>query len=176
MAATSQKWAEIRWNENSAVVEIFVDADACPVKREVESVAQRHGLVVHIVSNGGIRPSAHPLVRTVIVDGAADAADDWIADRIQAGDIAVTADIPLASRCLKKGASVLGPGGKPFSEDTIGMALGMRDLHKHLREATGEQTFNAGFTKADRSRFLNALENAIQAGKRRQSAVNPGTG
>lgn len=150
--------------------EIFVDADACPVKAEVETVTTRHGLVVHIVSNGGIRPSANPLLRTVIVDGAADAADDWIAEHIQPNDIAITADIPLASRCLKKGASVLGPTGKPFTEESIGMALGMRDLHRHLREATGTQTFNAGFTKADRSRFLNALENAIQAAKRRPSA------
>ncbi len=146
--------------------EIFVDADACPVKQEVERVAERHGLVVHIVSNGGIRPSANPLVRTVIVAQGADAADDWIAEHITANDICITADIPLASRCLKKGASVLGPTGKPFTEQSIGMALGMRDLHRHLREATGGQTFNAGFTKQDRSRFLGALENAVQAAKR----------
>lgn len=149
------------------MLEIFVDADACPVKREIESVAQRHGLIVHIVSNGGIRPSAHPLVRTVIVAEGADAADDWIAQHIGEGDIAVTADIPLASRCLTKGALVLGPAGKPFTEGSIGMALGLRDLHRHLRESTGTQTFNAGFTKQDRSRFLNALEHAIQAIKRR---------
>jgi uncharacterized protein len=147
--------------------EIFVDADACPVKAEVETVAGRHGLIVHIVSNGGIRPSQNPLMRSVIVAQGADAADDWIADRIEAGDIAVTADIPLASRCLKKGAFVLGPTGKVFTEDSIGMALGMRDLHRHLREATGQQTFNTGFTKSDRSRFLGALENAIQAVKKR---------
>jgi uncharacterized protein YaiI (UPF0178 family) len=149
------------------VPEIFVDADACPVKAEVERVAERHGLIVHIVSNGGIRPSPHPLVRTVVVAEGADAADNWIADNIAAGDIAITADIPLASRCLAKGAAVLGPTGKPFTETGIGAALGMRDLHRHLREATGQQTFNAGFTKQDRSRFLGALENAIQASKRR---------
>lgn len=152
------------------MTEIFVDADACPVKAEVESVAHRHGLTVHVVSNGGIRPSTNPSVRTVIVDGTPDAADDWIATRIGPSDIAITADIPLASRCLKKGAAVLGPQGKPFTEASIGMALGMRDLHRHLREATGTQSFNAGFTKADRSRFLNALENAIQAIKRRSPA------
>jgi hypothetical protein len=146
--------------------EIFVDADACPVKTEVERVAQRHGLVVHIVSNGGIRPSANPLLRTVIVEQGADAADDWIAEHIGAADICITADIPLASRCLKKGAAVLGPTGKPFTEQSIGMALGMRDLHRHLREATGGQTFNASFTKQDRSSFLGALENAVQAVKR----------
>jgi uncharacterized protein YaiI (UPF0178 family) len=147
--------------------EIFVDADACPVKQEVERVAERHGLVVHVVSNGGIRPSANPLVRTVIVEQGADAADDWIAEHITANDICITADIPLAARCLKKCAAALGPTGKPFTEQSIGMALGMRDLHRHLREATGGQTFNAGFTKQDRSRFLSALENAVTAAKRK---------
>src|SRR4051812_47766013 len=148
--------------------EIFVDADACPVKAEVERVADRHGLVVHIVSNGGLRPSANPRVRTVIVPEGADAADDWIADHIGPFDIAVTGDIPLASRCLQKGAAAIGASGKLFTADSIGMALGMRDLNRHLREATGEQTFNAGFTAKDRSRFLSALENVVQA-KIRQS-------
>lgn len=149
--------------------EIFVDADACPVKQEVERVAERHGLVVHVVSNGGIRPSPNPLVRTVIVEQGTDAADDWIAEHITANDICITADIPLAARCLKKGAAVLGPTGKPFTEQSIGMALGMRDLHRHLREVTGGQTFNAGFTKQDRSQFLGALENAVQSAKRKPS-------
>jgi uncharacterized protein YaiI (UPF0178 family) len=121
---------------------------------------------VYIVSNGGIRPSANPRVQTVVVTEGPDAADDWIAHRIEAFDIAITADIPLASRCLKQGAAVLGPSGRKFSEESIGMALGMRDLHRHLREATGQQTFNPGFTKQDRSRFLGALENEIQAVKR----------
>lgn len=149
------------------MLEIFVDADACPVKAEVERVADRHDLIVHVVTNGGIRPSVNPRVRHVIVAEGADAADDWIAERIDALDIAITADIPLASRCLKKGASVLGPSGKKFSEETIGIALGMRDLNRHLREATGQQTYNPGFTKQDRSRFLGALENEIQSLKRR---------
>jgi uncharacterized protein YaiI (UPF0178 family) len=149
------------------VPEIFVDADACPVKPEVERVAARHGLTVHVVSNGGIRPSLHPRVKTVIVPEGADAADDWIAEHIGANDIAVTADIPLASRCLEKGAMVLRPNGRAFDQQSIGMALGMRELHRHLREVTGGQTFNAGFTKADRSNFLNALENAVQSAKRR---------
>jgi uncharacterized protein len=148
------------------LVQIYVDADACPVKEEVERVATRHGLTVHIVSNGGIRPSRNPLVQTVVVQEGADAADDWIAERAEKGDIVITADIPLASRSLKKGAAVLGPAGKAFTEESIGMALGMRDLHRHLREATGKQTYNAGFTKEDRSRFLGSLENAIQAAKR----------
>jgi uncharacterized protein YaiI (UPF0178 family) len=154
------------------VVEIFVDADACPVKEEIERVADRHGLVVHIVSNGGIRPSRNPSVRTVIVPEGADAADDWIAERAGIGDIVVTADIPLASRSLRKGAQVLGPTGRVFTPESIGLALGLRDLNKHLREATGNQTYNAGFTKEDRSRFLGALENAVQAAKR----AKPDTG
>ena len=132
----------------------------------VASQLRSSELTVHVVSNGGIRPSPHPLVKTVIVAQGADAADDWIAEHIGEGDIAITADIPLASRCLKKGALVLGPAGKPFTEESIGMALGMRDLHRHLREATGTQTYNANFTRADRSRFLGALENAIQSARR----------
>ncbi|MEI9988518.1 MAG: YaiI/YqxD family protein [Rhizomicrobium sp.] len=148
------------------MLEIFVDGDACPVKAEVERVAERHGLAVVIVSNGGLRPSRHPLVRHVTVAAGADAADDWIAEHAGEGDIVVTADIPLAARALKKGARALGPAGKPFTEAGIGMALGMRDLQRHLREATGGQTYNAGFTKEDRSRFLGALENEIQAVRR----------
>jgi len=151
------------------LLDIFVDGDACPVKAEVERVADRHGLTVYIVTNGGVRPSANPRIRHVIVTAGADAADDWIAERIQPFDIAVTADIPLAARCLKHQASVIGPSGKKFTEDTIGMALGMRDLHRHLREATGQQTFNPGFTGKDRSRFLGSLENEVQALKRRST-------
>src|SRR5271155_2755299 len=113
------------------LLQIYVDADACPVKEEVERVATRHGLTVHIVSNGGIRPSRNPLVQTVIVPEGPDIADDWIAERAGKGDIVVTADIPLASRALKNGAAVLGPTGRPFTEESIGMALGMRDLKKH---------------------------------------------
>ena len=97
------------------MLEIFVDADACPVKQEIERVANRHELTVYMVSNGGIRPSAHPRFHHVTVGGGADAADDWIAERIAHFDIAVTADVPLASRCLKKSASVIGPSGKLFT-------------------------------------------------------------
>ena len=155
------------------MLEIFVDADACPVKEEVERVADRHGLIVHIVTNGGIRPSANPRIRHVIVPEGADAADDWIAERIGPLDLAVTADIPLASRCLKKQASVLGPTGRKFTSESIGMALGVRDLNRHLREATGRQTFNPSFTRQDRSRFLGALENEIQAMKRQAKTGKP---
>ena len=146
---------------------IFVDGDACPVKAEVEKVAGRHSLPVTIVSNGGLRPSANPMMRHVTVADGADAADDWIAEHIGAGDICITADIPLAARCLNRGARVLAPNGKPFTAEGIGMALGMRELSRHLRELTpGGQTHHAGFSKQDRSRFLGELENMIQALKR----------
>ena len=102
----------------------------------------------------------------VIVDEGADAADDWIAERIGPGDIAVTADIPLASRCLAAGARVIGPTGKPFTAASIGMALAMRDLARHLRETGESAGYNASFTRADRSRFLQAMEDAVQAIRR----------
>ncbi len=157
-------------SEPSDMPQIYVDGDACPVKSEVERVATRHGLQVYIVSNGGMRPSANPLMRQVSVGQGADAADDWIAENISDRDIAITADIPLASRGLNSGTRVLGPNGKTFTEEGIGMALGMRELHRHLREMTaGGQTHHASFTKQDRSRFLGALENEIQAAKRKPS-------
>ena len=145
---------------------IYVDGDACPVKAEIEKVASRHGLSVTIVSNGGLRPSANPLLRHVIVAEGADAADDWIVEHIAAGDIAVTADIPLAARCLDKGARVLGTNGKSFTPEGIGMALGMRELSRHLREVSGGEIHHAGFGKQDRSRFLGEMENCIAALKR----------
>ncbi|MBE0533996.1 MAG: YaiI/YqxD family protein [Rhodospirillales bacterium] len=147
--------------------EIFVDADACPVKDEVLRVAARHGLTVHMVSNSWMRLPETPLINRVVVAEGPDAADDWIAERIGAGDFAITTDIPLASRCLKKGAQAIAPTGKPFTDDSIGTALAMRDLMAHLREA-GEITGGPpSFTKADRSRFLSALEDAIQRLPRR---------
>lgn len=150
------------------MLEIYVDGDACPVKAELEQVAARHGLPVTIVSNGGLRPSRNPSVRHVTVATGADAADDWIVEHAGEGDIVITADIPLASRALKNKARVLKHNGEPFTEAGIGMALGMRELSRHLRELTpGGQTHHAGFSKQDRSRFLNALENELQALKRR---------
>ncbi len=145
---------------------IFVDGDACPVKAEVEKVAARHGLAVTIVSNGGLRPSANPLLRHVTVAEGADAADDWIVAHIGPQDLALTADIPLAARCLAKGARVLGPNGKACTQAGIGMALGMRELARHLGEVSGGETHHAGFGRQDRSRFLGALENCIAALKR----------
>ncbi|MBL6933507.1 MAG: YaiI/YqxD family protein [Rhodospirillales bacterium] len=143
--------------------EIYVDADACPVKDEVLKVTERHGLKTHLVSDGGIRPSPSPLVSIVVVTQGADAADDWIVENIQPGDITITNDIPLADRCIKKGALAIRPNGKAFSEDSIGMALATRNLMSDLRES-GEITGGpAPFSKQDRSRFLQALEKAIQS-------------
>lgn len=147
-------------------MDIYVDADACPVKGEVLRVATRHGLVVHMVSNSWMRLDASPLIRRVVVTEGPDVADDWIAGRIGPADIAVTADIPLAARCLKAGAKVVGPTGKPFTEAGIGTALAMRDLQAHLRETGESRGFNPEFTPRDRSRFLEALEHAVQAVKR----------
>lgn len=137
---------------------IFVDGDACPVKAETLKVAARYGLPVVIVSNGGLRPSRDPTVRHVVVPKGADAADDWIAEEIGPGEIAVTADIPLAARLVAKGAHVLGPTGKPFTPDSIGMALAVRDLKQHLRETGEIAGRNAVFTREDRSRFLGELD------------------
>lgn len=141
---------------------IYVDADACPVKDEAAKVAARHGFAIYFVSNAFMRlPEGGNVNRVVVPDGP-DVADDWIAERITAADIAVTADIPLASRCLKAGAKVIGSTGRPFTDANIGSALAMRDLQQHLRETGESKGYNASFTKQDRSRFLQALEQAVQ--------------
>ncbi|WP_322097518.1 YaiI/YqxD family protein [Pelagibius sp. Alg239-R121] len=147
-------------------MEIYVDGDACPVKQEVLKVAERHGLIVHMVGNTWLRVGDSPLVKRVVVPEGPDAADDWIADHIGHGDVAITSDIPLADRCLKAGAGVLGPTGKPFTEDSIGMALAMRDLKATLRETGEISGAGPSFSKRDRSRFLSSLEDAIQAAKK----------
>jgi len=147
---------------------IYIDADACPVRDEVYRVAERVGLPVFVVSNGSrpIRPSANPAIKMVVVAEGADAADDWIAERITAKDICVTADIPLASRCLKKDARALAPNGRLWTADNIGNALAGREIGRYLRE-TGVNTGGpAPFSKADRSRFLNALDALVQAALR----------
>ncbi|GAA4113021.1 YaiI/YqxD family protein [Aminobacter aganoensis] len=137
---------------------IYVDADACPVKDEVVKVAERLDLIVTFVSNGGLRPSRDPMIRNVVVSKGADAADDWIVENSRANDIVVTADIPLAARAVALGAHVLGPTGKPFTPETIGMAVAMRDLKQHLRETGESKGYNASFAPQDRSRFLGALD------------------
>lgn len=145
---------------------IYVDADACPVRDETVRVAARHKLKTYMVCDGGIRPHPDPLVELVIVAGGADAADDWIAEHIEHADICVTNDIPLAARCLEKGAQAIKPNGEMFTESMIGMALANRELMQGLRER-GEMTGGpAAFSKTDRSNFLNRLETAIQAAKR----------
>jgi hypothetical protein len=152
--------------ENLAV-EIYVDVDACPVKDEVLRVAGRHGLRVYMVGNSWLRHGGdNPLINRVVVAQDLDAADDWIAEHIGAGDIAVTADIPLAARCLDKGAHALDNTGKPFTPENIGNALAMRELKSHLRETDEGGYYNPSFTKRDRSQFLQALENTVQALRR----------
>lgn len=140
--------------------QIYVDADACPVKDEALRVAERLGLVITFVSNGGVRPSRDPMVRIVVVPQGADAADDWIAEQAKPNDIVLTADIPLASRVLDKNCHVLGFTGKPYTQSSIGMALAMRELNQHLRETGESKGYNPAFRQADRSAFLSALDTA----------------
>jgi uncharacterized protein len=142
---------------------IFVDADACPVKDEALKVAERYQAPIFYVSNSWMRLPESPLVERVGVAEGPDAADDWIAERAGPTDIVVTSDIPLASRCLKSGARVIGMTGKEFSNASIGMALAMRELNQHLRETGESRGFNASFTRADRSSFLQAMERAAQS-------------
>jgi hypothetical protein len=146
---------------------IFVDADACPVKDEIFRVAQRCGLKVLVVSNSPLRLPRNPLIEAVVVArGQFDGADDWIVEQITDRDIAVTADIPLAARCLEKGARALDAKGKVFSPDSIGDALASRELMAHLR-AMGEMGGGPPpFTARDRSTFLQRLDDLIQALKR----------
>lgn len=142
---------------------IYVDADACPVKAEVERVATRHRLRVLVVSNGGIRPSANPLVETVIVPEGPDEADKWIADRAGPGDVVITGDIPLAAKCVAAGAQVLKHNGEALTAENIGNVLAIRDLMADLRSADPfRQGGGRGFTKADRTHFLDALEKAAR--------------
>lgn len=148
------------------VLEIYVDADACPVKEEVYRVARRYGLKVHVVSNGGVRAPGDPNIELVIVPEGLDAADDWIAERIGPGDIAIAADVPLASRCVKKGARAIAPDGRPFTPSSIGNDLATRNLMAGLREAGAISGGGRPFTRQDRSRFLQALDTAIQAIRR----------
>ncbi|GGF83713.1 UPF0178 protein [Rhizobium wenxiniae] len=144
---------------------IYVDADACPVKPEILKVAERHGLEVTFVANSGLRPSRDPMVKNVIVSGAFDAADDWIAERAATGDIVVTADVPLAGRCVAAGAFVTGPTGRLFDKTNIGMATAMRDLGAHLRETGESKGYNAAFSPRDRSAFLETLDRLCRRAK-----------
>ncbi|WP_201834239.1 YaiI/YqxD family protein [Microvirga zambiensis] len=153
-------------DETFQPITLYVDADACPVKPEIYRVAARHGVKVFVVSNAFLQVPQDPLIERVIVGSGFDAADDWIAERACRGAIVITADIPLASRCVKAGAEVIGPTGKPFSEASIGMALATRNLMEDLR-AMGEVTGGPkAFSQKDRSAFLSALDVAINRLKR----------
>jgi hypothetical protein len=148
-------------------MQIFVDGDGCPVKEEVYRVAQRYGLQVFVVANKWMRTPEGDWLKLVVVEEGANAADDWIVEHVAARDIVITGDIPLAARCVHKGAGVLGLKGLPFTEDNVGSVLATRDLLAELREQ-GERTRGPEpFDKQDRSRFLQALDKMIHAIRRR---------
>jgi uncharacterized protein YaiI (UPF0178 family) len=149
------------------VTTLYIDADACPVKEEAERVATRHGVSMKLVSNGGLRLSRNPLVEVVIVDAGPDVADMWIADRAGPGDVVVTGDIPLAAKCVAAGARVLKHNGEALTQANIGNVLATRDLMADLRAADPfRQGGGKGFTKSDRSRFLEALDRELRAAQR----------
>ena len=146
-------------------IHVYVDADACPVKAETVRVAERHGLPVVFVANAWLALPRAPRVRMQVVQGSFDAADDWIAAQVRRDDVVITADIPLAARCLQAGARVLGPAGRPFTADNIGDALASRELMADLR-AYGVGGGPPPFGPRDRSRFLEALEHVVRAAVR----------
>jgi len=146
---------------------IYVDADACPVKAEAETVATRHRLKMILVTNGGLRPPANPLLEVIYVSEGPDEADKWIAERAGPGDVVVTADIPLAAKCVAAGAGVVKPNGEVLNSANIGPALASRDLAADLRAADPfRQGSGRAFSKADRARFSNTLERLVRAAAR----------
>lgn len=144
-------------------MELFIDADACPVKDEVYRVAGRYCLKVSVVSNSWLRVPESPLIARVLVTEGLDRADDWIVEHAGAGDIVITADVPLAARCLKRGARVIAPDGRPFSEASIGLDLATRNLLTELRDTGQIRGTGRPFTRQDRARFLSMLDNTIHA-------------
>lgn len=153
-------------NSSEKPIIIYVDADACPVKAEVYRVAERYRLKVFVVSNSPMQIPRDPMIERVVVDAGPDVADDWIAERAVRGDVVITNDVPLASRCVKAGADVISPTGKAFTEATIGMALATRNLMEDIR-STGQITGGPKpFSARDRSTFLSALDLAITCLKR----------
>ena len=148
-------------DETRRRIRVFVDADACPVKAEVYRVAERYRLPVFVVSNSLIAIPASAMIERVVVEAGPDVADGWIADRAGAGDVVVTADVPLAARCVKAGADVLGPTGRRFDASSIGMTLATRNLMEELRSAGQITGGPKPFGQKDRSAFLNALDNAV---------------
>jgi hypothetical protein len=148
---------------------IYVDADACPVKDEIYRVAIRFGVHVSVVAGSFIRVPHDPLIERIAAGSGMDAADNWIAERARDGDVVITADIPLASRCVKAGAEVIAPNGKPFSEASIGMTLAMRDLMTDLRSAGEITSGPKSFSPRDRSTFLSTLDQTIRRIQRRRA-------
>ncbi|PXW64236.1 YaiI/YqxD family protein [Methylobacterium sp. B4] len=148
------------------VIAIYVDADACPVKDEVYCVAARYGLHVYVVSNGFLNLPREPWIERVVVGDKFDAADDWIAERVGRGSVVITADVPLASRCVKAGAVALAPNGKAFTESSVGLALATRNLMQDLREAGAITGGPRPFSPKDRSAFLGALDRVVVRLKR----------
>ena len=146
---------------------IFIDADACPVKDETYKVAARYGLKTYVVSNSFIQIPSTPMIERRIVEAGPDVADDWIAEQVEPGDIVVTNDIPLADRVLKAGGAAIAPNGRPFTADSIGQALAQRSIMEHIR-STGEITGGPKpFAATDRSRFLQALDEAVNRERRK---------
>jgi hypothetical protein len=141
---------------------IYVDADACPVKDEVYRVAARHGVKTYVVSNSFMRIPRDPLIEPVVVPSGLDVADDWIAERANARSVVITADVPLAARAVKAGATVLAPNGRAFTENAIGMALATRNLMEDLRSAGAMTKGPPPFSAKDRSAFLSALHTALE--------------
>jgi uncharacterized protein YaiI (UPF0178 family) len=148
------------------MLDIYIDADACPVKDEIYRVAARYSLRVFVVANGWLRTPESPLVQRITVNEGLDQADDWIVTHAGPGDIVITTDVPLADRCVKAGARVLAPTGRPFTPDSIGTDLATRNLMTTLRDTGQIRGTGRPFTKQDRSRFLEALDTAIQAVRR----------
>lgn len=155
----------------SRPIQIYIDADACPVKAEIYKVAERHGLKTFVVANSFMQVPRDPMIERVIVPGGLNVADDWIAERATEGDIVVTSDVPLADRAIKAGADVIAPNGRPFTHDSIGMALATRNLMEDLRSAGAVTGGPRPFSPRDRSAFLSALDLAIVRLKRRGFGV-----
>ena len=148
------------------MLDIYVDADACPVKDEIYKVADRYFLKVFVIANQWMQIPLHAKIEMIVVEGGFDSADDWIVENIQAHDILVTSDLLLADRCLKKKVRVLGPKGKELDEENIGHVLGSRELMSHLRDLGSKGTGPAPMTKGDRSQFLSKLDQIIQSLKK----------
>ena len=152
---------------NTLSFKIYIDADACPTKIETITIATRHNITVHIVSNGGIRPSTNPLVKTIVVNSGPDKADNWIVDHILRNDIVITSDIPLADQSLKKGAYVISHSGETIDEKNIGLKIASRNLMSDIRSADPfHRAKGKEYSKSDRIRYMNSLERIIQTIKK----------